>query len=208
MADISRLFDFTPSTLIKSSEVDGELNQLVSTVNNLDDANFAGSSGMYSAYRTITLANAILDDGAASGVSIFTPSGLITNNAQFSSAGVQPIWLDDADFAVSGRTTRLRVRAMCLTNDAAGLAVTATVGLYPITAVDGTADNSNISLGTVVTGSTVAFASPAVDTINQGNSGDFDVPADGAYMFGVNLSGTPAANSQAILSAQLQQHWV
>src|SRR5687768_6755972 len=36
MADISRLYDFMPGTLIKSSEVDAEFNQLIARINDLE----------------------------------------------------------------------------------------------------------------------------------------------------------------------------
>lgn len=44
MADIARLYDFEPSTTIKSSEVDDELNQIVTTINDLDDDNISASA--------------------------------------------------------------------------------------------------------------------------------------------------------------------
>lgn len=44
MADIARLYDFTPATTIKSSEVDDELNQIVATIDDLDDDNISASA--------------------------------------------------------------------------------------------------------------------------------------------------------------------
>lgn len=113
------------------------------------------------------------------------------------------VHLDPADYALPGMDTKYRVKAVCMTNGTAP-AVTFTAGLYPITAVGGAADVSTLTGGTVTTGSTVAFASPAANTPSVGNSGDFAAPAAGFFALGVLLSGTPAADARGVVSATLE----
>lgn len=112
------------------------------------------------------------------------------------------IYLDDADFTVGGLSPKLRIRAQIACN-ATAPATTFTVGLYPLSVAGGT-DAITFTLGTVVSGSTVAFVSPSASTVSQGNSGDFAFPTDGAYALGVAVNGTLATNSATLLSAHLQ----
>lgn len=113
------------------------------------------------------------------------------------------IYFDDADYTIASKTQKLRVRAQVCTNATAWSSVTATFGLYPVTFA-GAADALTATLGTVVTGSTVAIANPSASTVNQGNSGVFAIPADGQYALGVVTSATLTNNAAAFVSAQLQ----
>jgi hypothetical protein len=90
-------------------------------------------------------------------------------------------------YAVSGYTTKLRVSGGVLV---AGTppGVTITFGLYPITTAGG-----NISLGTRVADSAAVVVSPTSNTNTGTVSADFDLPTDGNYAIGYELSGTPAA---------------
>jgi hypothetical protein len=95
-----------------------------------------------------------------------------------------------ADYAITGRTTKLRLRATVL-NNATAPGRTATVGLYPVTAVGGGTDAASVTLGTVVSGSTIAFSSASMTANSrlQNVTADFDVPSDGLYVLGVNVAG-------------------
>lgn len=120
-------------------------------------------------------------------------------------ATIQPIpvfHFAKADYEVAGKTQKLRLRAQVSAN-ATAPAVTFTPGLYPVT-VAGGVGAITFTLGTVVTGSTVAIASPSASTVTQANSGDFTIPSDGAYVLGFACSGSPAANARGLLTAQLQ----
>jgi len=113
-------------------------------------------------------------------------------------------YIDPADWTVSGLTTKLRMRAVCHVGGTAP-AVTLTVGLYP-------ANFTNTAIqtaGTVVTGSTVAFASPAINAHTKTDAAaDINVPAAGFYFIGVALSGTTAASSNTNLGCVLMRRWV
>jgi hypothetical protein len=124
---------------------------------------------------------------------------LATINAVSPGADVpRMLYLASADYAVAGLTTKLRLRAQAAIGTVAP-AQTLTFGLYEITGV--TAGNYVVS-GSAAAGSTVAFASPSANTLNQGNSGDFTFPTDGYYVLGVAVSGAPSARTH--VAAELQ----
>lgn len=113
------------------------------------------------------------------------------------------IYFDNADVTVAGLTEKLRLRAQVSTNATAWSSVTATFGLYPVTFA-GSADDVVPTLGTVVSGSTVAHADPGASGTVTGTSGDFTVPSDGMYTIGVVTSAQLTNNAAALLTAQLQ----
>jgi len=112
------------------------------------------------------------------------------------------IYFDDADMTATSMTQKLRLRFQVHTN-ATQPTITFTAGLYPVTFAGG-ADTIAATLGTVVSGSTVAIASPAASLTTQGNSGDFAIPADGQYALGVVLGAQLTNNAFVQLTAQLQ----
>ena len=174
----------------------------------ISDDNFAATAGMYTAYRTVAeVGGSYLASALTAGDHLLVPGGLAVLEATSGSdVSAAAFYLDDADYAIAGRTLKLRLRAQLYTN-ATAPAITATFGLFPVSSVAGSTSATAITLGAVTAGSTVAFATPALSTANQGNSGDFAFPADGHYALGVTLSGAPAANSRTLLNAQLQQRW-
>lgn len=135
---------------------------------------------------------------------LFVPEGSLAELAAGTNhSPVSVVYLDPADFAVAGMTTKYRLRASVLSN-ATGAGVNLTFGLYPITACAGAANAVTMTAGTVQAGSTVLFTTPAASTPVQGNSGDFTAPAAGWYAIGVVISGTTAAGSVEDVTACLQ----
>lgn len=115
-------------------------------------------------------------------------------------------YFDPADYGTIGSlTTKLRLRAFLHVNDVAPTG-NFTFGLYPITrpATSGGAGLDIFTLGTVVTGSSVAINTPAADSSSQGSSGDFAAPAAGWYCIGVVTTATVAASSHLHFAARLQ----
>lgn len=114
-------------------------------------------------------------------------------------------YVDLADYAVAGRTTKYRVRAEVVTNTVAS-GITWTAGLYPVATFAGAGGANAIvnSLSAVVAGSTAAIATPGASAGGQNNSGDFTPPAAGWYVLAVVTSGTTAASSQSNIRAALQ----
>ncbi len=173
----------------------------------LDNTNLAASAGIVDAklaspnnstYKTL-LATHSPQMSSERGAATYILENLSVSGVQ---ATVGILYLAAADYAVAGLTTKLRLRAQVATN-AIAPTTTHTVGLYPVT-VAGGIDATTVTLGTVVSGSTVVFAAPPASTVTQGNSGDLTIPADGAYVLGVVNNAAPTTNAALFFSAQLQ----
>lgn len=155
-------------------------------------------------YGLLVPTRSIIIPTATAAATLFLPEGSTTGlAAATTNSPLAVVYLDPADYALSGLTTKYRVHAICLT-DAVAPAVTFTIGLYPISAVAGGADAITMTAGAVQAGSTVAFASPAANLRSQGNSGDFTAPAAGYYALGVVISGATAANSREVIAARVE----
>lgn len=169
-----------------------------------DDYEFAFSSY----HGLVGIAGSARFDSTSAGTFLLLPGPNLGGvPASGNTAGLCAVYFDPADFTANTRVNKLRIRASALVNNVAP-AVTFTVGLYPITSPAGAAGSLSVTLGGVVAGSTVAFASPAVNSPNQLNSGDFTAPAAGYYALGVVVSGAAAASSGVGISARVQMRQV
>lgn len=156
-------------------------------------------------YQTILTGGALT--GANTTIVLFTTGGSgYANGATTSSLALEGLYFDDADYAISSKTQKLRVRAQAIVNTVAPT-VTYTVGLYPVSTIAGSGGTITYTAGTVVSGST---ATPSVTTssVNQASSGDFTIPSDGFYALGVVASGSAAGTTLVTVNAQLQTRWV
>lgn len=169
--------------------------------NAVTDAKMASPNN--SIYKTLLVASTILSADVAAGTYMLSGAGNLPSGGGATAAAFPMIYFDDADYTVGSLTQKLRLRAQVNTNATAWSSVTATFGLYPATFAGG-ADDLGITLGTVVSGSTVAIANPSASTTNQGNSGDFTIPSDGQFCIGVVTSATLTNNARSLLTAQLQ----
>lgn len=158
------------------------------------------------AYKTEARASGDFPAGS-SGTFVLPLSGGTPFASPFTVAGINSptLWIDDADYTISGRNTRLRVRAVVSVNGTAPTS-TFTVGLYPVT-FSGGASVLTGTLGAVVASSTAAVVAPAINASTPAVSADFAVPADGHYVFAVVVAGAVAASSKCLVMAQLQQHY-
>lgn len=198
------------------ADVEGNDKALRDVINGeLDNANLSGSAGITdanlaspnnAAYRPIFWAFQNFQPGLAAATYLVSGAGeAAASGADVASRApkfVPYFYFASADYEVAGKTQKLRLRAQIACN-ATKPTIKFTAGLYPVT-VAGGATESKFTLGTVVSGSTVAINEPAASTISQGNSGDFAIPSDGAYVLGVVVSGTVTAGSYPQFSGQLQ----
>jgi hypothetical protein len=157
----------------------------------------AQSSDVDARYRRISHVVARATSGNVSAAAVYSvlPDGVISGQA---AANAPHGWvlLNAADYAVTGRTTKLRLVVGCVVNDTAP-GNTMTFGLYPVGTPSGGAGITNPNFGTVVSGSTCAFATPAANSKSSAvASTDFTFPTDGWYAIGVDASAAIAANSQ------------
>lgn len=156
------------------------------------------------AYRELFEAQQIVKTEAAA-ATYFLANGILqlANSANAAAANAIPYFVfAKADYEVAGKTQKLRLRAQVAAN-ATKPTIKFTAGLYPIT-VAGGANELKITLGTVVSGSTIEFNEPAASTVTSKETSDFTIPADGAYALGVVTSGTLTASAAVLASAQLQ----
>jgi uncharacterized protein YaiE (UPF0345 family) len=155
-----------------------------------------------SVYRTLLrcATNISTSAAAATKYAIINGAQIISSPGAATTAQAAPwfLYLDDAEYAVTGKTIKLRVRGMVSVGTVTP-AVTYTFGLYPLTV-----SSSSIALGTVVAGSAATVA-PATSEIKHSTDGaDFTIPADGIYGLGVTVSGTPGANANVYAALQMR----
>lgn len=135
---------------------------------------------------------------------VFPQSGgeVVAGSPTAFTASNMPWWtyLNASDFAVSGKTTTLTLKAQMATNST-GPASTFTFSLLPVTGYQGGEGKLEIQYGAAVAGSTVALV-PASNN-NYTGKVSFAFPAAGYYSFGVALSAPSAAKSFQILGVQL-----
>lgn len=166
-----------------------------------------GSPGtLLAPYRTITEATINLVTTTTIGAGTYVPStdGVASKSA--SSNGLPIVFvLDPADHAVSGLTTNFRLKASMITNPTAP-AANFTLGLYPISSVGGGTSTIQITVGTVVSGSTVARNTPAGSSKFDDETADFTIGSSGTYALGVATSATLAANSATLITVRLEVH--
>ena len=119
------------------------------------------------------------------------------------------IRIDSADYpTIDGLPPKFRIKWSLMVNDVAPTG-TFRIGLFPITrpATAGGAGLNIYTMGAVVSGSNDSIIStPAADSMNNGVSSDFSLPADGYYVLGIVTTATVATSSHLHINAQLQVH--
>ena len=161
--------------------------------------------GVDSRYRTVAQNSlrALSANLTGAGVFAATTAGTLAVET-LANGGWQYVYIDPDDLAVSGRTTKLRLAAACGVQDNAP-AITLTVGLYPVGTPSGGTNVFDANLGAVVTGTTIAFATPAANSASaQSYTTDIALPAEGWYALGVAASGAMAANSVVIMPTRVE----
>jgi hypothetical protein len=136
-------------------------------------------------------------------VQVIYGNGVVALGSANSSIGV--IYLDPADAPVSG-AGHLRVRAQVITN-AVAAACNFTIGLYPITGFGGASGvvPTVTALGAAVASTTIS--TPSASSQTKQDSAAVAVPTAGWYQLAVVASATMAANSEAMVFAQLQRQF-
>lgn len=204
MSDVSLTHTIDPPS-VSTTEVQENFEDLRDGINNqfpVVEADIQSTNNPV--FKTLLVANSVTQQSLAAGTYALGFGSQIDDPSPVSLGAEQiaVIYLDDADYAVSSLTAKLRVRAQVSTNGTVP-AITFTFGLRPVT-FSGAGDVLNATLGAVVASSTVAIASPPANTVTGGVSSEFNVPADGIYALGVLTSATLTNNATCLLSAQLQ----
>lgn len=197
------------------SDVHGEDQAIVDVVNGgLDNSNLSGSAGITDANLASPVAGVYRDicevTMAGAGVNQSTGTYFFGNIAAGdcalvatggSTATYRVLGLRQfvaADYAVAGKTTKLRVRMQIVTGSTSPGSTVVTGGLYPITISSG-----NWTMGTVVSGTTAASSGLATNTSKSFASSDATIPSDGLFALGVAIT-TAALPLGHQVSLQLQ----
>ena len=210
MGVVTKPYTFTNGVgnLIDAPQVNADFDTLYTLVNgNLQAVNLKAGDGLFDSYRDVASAEGYAQGGATAADSWWSVAGPPIPESVDALAGARGILrFALADYAVVGKTMKLRMQSVALVN-AVAPGMTFTPALFPITSVTGgggTTLRLNITLGPAVAGSGVAITTPAANSVNAVASGDFTPPADGNYLIGVTLSGSPAANSIVSVGSRLQ----
>lgn len=150
----------------------------------------------YTSYKNMRGGSGVLSSGTTAGTYILSETR--PQNIAITAASAYAVWyFDPADYAVTGRSTFLRIRSSVICPVTLAGSPTVVTGLYPVTAVS---SGGALTLGTVVTGSTVTFVAPTGVTMTTDISTDFAVPAAGWYAFAFTSSALVTAGTSEIRS--------
>lgn len=162
-----------------------------------DSELFSPNNGVY---RNIYQGAASIVGGTVVGTYFFSSAASASGSTAgvSGSPGAYPdlVPLTAADYAVVGRTTRIRVLYTWAVNAVAPTA-SFTAGLYPISLLAGSGAMTT-TLGAVVTGTTVLASNPPGAAANFGASGDINLPANAIYVPGFTITGGTTAASSII----------
>lgn len=158
------------------------------------------ASPNHGVWRTLHEFGMLLAEGAPAATYVFAHAAGAA--AAGGTTGLHRVfYLAAADFAISGKTTRLRLEHILFTNTVAPGA-NFVLGLYPVSAAGGAADLLGITLGSVVT--TVAINAPGASTRNRSVTAEFSLPSDGYYAVVLVTNSVLATNSRVGVNARIQ----
>lgn len=176
-------------------------------VNSVVDQVDAQMKAALSTYETLLIGGANLGNLTAATFLLGGATGQQQGPALVGGAGTAQMgfYIAPAEWAITGMTTKMRLRVLATSNNVAP-AITFTFGLYPIATSGGAsgAAATIASVGTVVSGSTVAVASPPASARTPFTGSDFNAPAAGAYVLGFVTTSSMAAGSQVAVSVHVQ----
>lgn len=112
--------------------------------------------------------------------------------------------LDDADYAVSGKTLKLVLDCSIGVN-ATAPGVTITFALLPISAIAGAANALSFTYGSPL--ATTTFTTPTASQHAFGST-TIDFPVDGPYVIGVAFANNQTANSMVSFTGRVYATWV
>lgn len=178
---------------------------------NLDTTNFATSAKpvtLLGPYHLVAQSGGLYNDSlSASGIYVLQTVNALPVANGGSMFGPAAFRFDPADYAVSGLTPKLRLRALVMTNSI-DPGANFTPSLRSITASGGGADIHTLTLNaTHVTGSDFSINPGASDSLD-GTSADFTLPAADDYAFSLFLNVGITANSMGAFWMGLYVHWV
>lgn len=190
------------------------LTALLNLVNGqIDGANVAAA--LLGEYRTIVETHLRFEDTvmpAGIKYAISVPDGagrsVSASGDAGNKAGAIVFPFDPADYAIAGKTPKLRLRGALLTN-AVAPALNFTCGMHLVSSTGGGTDAMIVNLAAAVAGSTFTRNAPAASSVLRDVTSDFTPPAAGVYALAAQTSVNQLAASAAVaIMLQLQLHYV
>jgi len=191
------------------NDIQGPFTDLRTAVNgNLDETNVPNLAAAFTTWKNVVTGSTLPGSGIVTGAGTYLiPHGTSAGPPAVGAAasGQYSFYFDPADYTANSRTTKMRVRWQLITG-AVAPGITITAGLYPVASYAAAAgiQMSVGTVGTVVSGSTVAFVTPPLGTSTITLSSEFTAPAAANYVLGFAASGAMTANSQATILGHLQ----
>lgn len=180
------------------------------TAGNIDETNAPLLSAIYGRYHPIQAGSAKMNAPTSGTYMLGSNMQLVggfTPTTPNSASSV--FYFDPALHGVSPKTGKLNLETLIIIDATAPGTVTFTTGMYPITAIPGGAGvDPEVTLGTVVSGSTAAAVNPGGGGVTRVLSGDFNMPSAGLYGLGVVLSANTAVNSIQVVTGKLMMRAV
>lgn len=206
MATIVYPFTLTAGQPENVNQLNSNLNAITAQVNgSLDFANL--SSTVQSDYNHITQSGVIIST-LTNGTYGFGPGAMGTGATLPPFAlTAATMDLDPADYALSARTAKYRIKVVMRVN-AVAPGVTFTWGLAVPTVSYGLSGAQGTVTALTPTGTAASIASPGASAATSANSGDFTAPAAGPLVPYVAVSANMAAGSQAGCTWTLQRRTV
>lgn len=182
--------------------------QQVSSSTPITDSKLASANN--SVYRLVAAGSTVRATVATGSGTFFLGSGGgIVTPATATTSNVPVYWIDPDDFQVGGLTANLQTLVTIFTNSVAP-GINFTIALNPISVDNASSTPGNIgyALASRVTNSYATINTPAPYSENEQASADYTFPVAGFYALSLNLSGTMAATSVAVISAQVRVHHI
>lgn len=185
-----------------AANVDTDLTTIQTWANgNIDGANVAAT---LTGRRLVASSFMLVGGGVIAMTAVSDAAGaVVTSGNNVNGRPVNWAYLDPAGFAVTGKSnTQLVLRMSVATNNTAP-AINFTGQLNAVSFGGGSASLIAPTVGSVVSGSTVAVNTPTAAGATVAETSAFTFPAAGAYALTVVTSGTTATNSGTSLALQL-----
>lgn len=188
-------FDGSTSTSSEAA-VRAYSDALLAAVNTAQDA----------VYRQFITRAASLAETQATSTRTMGPGGTAALTTTSPASAASLFYWDPADYAQSGRTTKLSLQVALLTNATSHGTQTFTVHLYPVTAIAGAADAYTLTLGS--SQANCAFVNPSTSTIAVSTAADITIPSAGLYGLFLHNSATVATDATATALASLRMRYI
>lgn len=196
------------SKIVDGSIVNADINASAGIVGTKLAASTVAPSNLTSAaqpnnsvYKTIWESNAFETSLSTATTYIMGTASVITaGGSTASGAGITPFYLLASDYAVTGLTSKIRIRVLFASNaNAAGTTFTFTMNAVTI------AGAANVITPTVgATALSASMVTPGASAFTTAVSADTNFPADGPYVLCVTPTGAPSGAHAALVSVQVQ----